>query len=218
MILSFIFGVLNVLPNKYRDIQMGGSSVVIILAALTCFTSCLAQDKKESDFSKEYKTKTGKIICVTETHPIGQSLSTIEINTKDFEHNYPEKYEDMDPISNIYMADIDGNGFDEIYIITTSQGSGSFGNVLAFASNRDKSISQIHFPEMQKEDKHFQGYMGHDVIKIEDQKLVRIFPIYKDKDSNQNPKGGKRKLIYGLFPGEAAWQLKIEMSETIHRR
>ena len=38
--------------------------------------------------SKAYRTRTGKSIIVSETHPAGQSLSTIEVSTKDFEHNY----------------------------------------------------------------------------------------------------------------------------------
>ena len=169
-----------------------------------------------SNASKEYKTKTGKTIIISETHPVGQSLSTIEISTKGFEHNYQEIYSDRDPISGVFVADLDGNGFDEIYIITTSAGSGSYGTVLGFASNKDKSLSMINFPEMQEGDENFQGYMGHDIFKIEDQKLVRIFPIYNQGDTNQNPTGGTRKLVYGLYPGEAMWQLKVEKSETLN--
>jgi hypothetical protein len=146
-----------------------------------------------SDASKEY------------THPVGQSLSTFEISTKDFEHNYPEVYEDRDPISDVFVTDLDGNGFDEIYIITTG-----------FASNKDKSLSMINFPEIQEGDENFEGYMGHDTFKIENQKLVRIFPIYNNGDTNQNPTGGIRKLVYGLYQGEAMWQLKVEKSETLN--
>ncbi len=169
------------------------------------------------DASKKYKTKTGKTIIISVTHPVGQSLSTIEITTQDFEHNYPERYEDMDSISDVFLADLDGNGFDEIYIITTSAGSGSYGTVLGFASNKDKSLSMINFPEIQEADENFEGYMGHDTFKIENQKLVRIFPLYKQGDTNQNPTGGTRKLVYGLYLGEAMWQLKVEKSETLNR-
>jgi hypothetical protein len=169
-----------------------------------------------SDISKAYKTKTGKTIIISVTHTVGQSLNTIEISTEDFEHNYPEIYEDRDPISDVFVADLDGNGFDEIYIITTSAGSGSYGNVLGFASNKDKSLSMIDFPEIQEGDRNFEGYMGHDTFKIENQKLVRIFPIYNKDDTNQNPTGGSRKLIYGLYPGEAMWQLRVEKSETLN--
>lgn len=164
---------------------------------------------------REYKTRTGKTIVISETHPVGQSLSTIEIGTRDFEHNRPATYEDKDPISDVFMADLDGNGFDEIYLITTAQGSGSYGSVLGFASNRDKSLSMINFPDIREDDETFKGYMGHDIFSIEDQRLVRTFPVYAEGDTNQNPTGGKRKLTYGLHPGEAMWQLEIEKSETV---
>ena len=57
--------------------------------------------------------------------------------------------------------------------------------------------------------------MGHDVFTIEGQKLVRTFPLYNEGDTNQKPTGGKRKLVYGLYPGEAMWQLKIDKLETV---
>jgi len=152
---------------------------------------------------------------ISETHPVGQSLSTIKISTKDFEYNYSEIYEDRDPISDIFLSDLDDNGFDEIYIITTSAGSGSYGTVLGFASNKDKSLSMINFPEVHEGDNNFKGYMGHDTFKIADRKLVRIFPIYNQDDTNKDPTDGKRKLVYGLYPGEAMWQLKVEKSETL---
>jgi hypothetical protein len=152
---------------------------------------------------------------VSETHPVGRGFSTIEIRTKGFEHNHGEVYADRDPISDVFVSDLDGNGFDEIYIITTSAGSGSYGTILGFASNKDKSLSMINFPEIRKGAENFEGYMGHDFFKIEGQTLVRIFPIYNKGDTNENPTGGRRKLVYGLYPGEAMWQLRIEQSEIL---
>ena len=113
------------------------------------------------------------------------------------------------------MADLDGNGFDEIYIITISAGSGSYGTVLGFASNKDKSLSMIHFPEMQAGDENFEGYMGHDAFTIVGRKLVRIFPLYNKGDTNENATGGRRKLVYGLVPGEAMWQLRVGQREEL---
>ena len=77
----------------------------------------------------------------------------------------------------------------------------------------------INFPEINDLDaagqKNFAGYRGYDHFSIENNKLNRIFPVYKENDSNANATGGKRKIIYGLFPGEAAWQLKIEHFEMV---
>jgi hypothetical protein len=205
---------------------------MIVFISLYLLSSCGETSKKVTaskiqvspaegdDFSsnayyKEYETKTGKTIKISVIHPVGQSLSNIEIRTKDFEHNYSEINEDRDPISGVFVADLDSNRFDEIYIITTSAGSGSYGTVLGFASNKDKSLSMINFPEIQEGNENFEGYMGHDTFRIENQKLVRIFPIYNKGDTNQSPTGRTRKLVYGLFPGEAMWQLRVESLETL---
>jgi len=202
--------------RKKKDLALSILIAVAMSVSMVNLISCSDTKSGSSDAPKEYKTKTGKTIIISETHPVGQSLSTIEITTKDLEHNYQEKYQDRDPISDVFIADLDGNGFDEIYIITTSAGSGGYGAVLGLASNKDKSLSMINFPGIQKGDENFEGYMGHDTFKIEDQKLVRTFPIYNQGDTNQHPTGGTRKLVYGLYPGEAMWQLRVEKSETLN--
>ena len=202
--------------RKKRGLALSISLVVAMSVSIIGLMSCSHNKNTTPEAPKEYKTKTGKTIIISETRPAGQSLSTIEISTKDFEHNYREVYGDRDPISEVFVADLDDNGFDEIYIITTSAGSGSYGTVLGFASNKDKSLSMINVPEMQERDENFKGYMGHDTFKIEEQKLVRIFPIYNEGDTNRNPTGGTRKLVYGLYRGEAMWQLKVEKSENLN--
>ena len=207
---------MSIAERKKKDLSLSLFLVVAMFVSKVGLISCSGTISGSSNAPTEYKTKTGKTIIISETHPAGQSLSTIEISTKDFEHNYPEIYEDRDPISDVFIADLDGNGFDEIYIITTSAGSGSYGAVLGFASNKNKSLSMINFPGIQERDENFEGYMGHDTFKIEDQKLVRTFSIYNEGDTNKHPTGGSRKLVYGLYPGEAMWQLKVEKSETLN--
>lgn len=187
--------------------------VITIALSIIGLISCIHAQNNSSDSRIEYMTSTGKTVIIQETHPTGQSLSTIEIRTEGFEHEYAEVFENIDPVSNVFVADLDGNGFEEIYIISTSAGSGSYGTVLGFSSNKDTSLSMINFPAIQEEDVHFKGYMGHDIFRIENQKLVRIFPIYNPGDDNDNPTGGERRVVYGLYPGEAMWQLKIEKAE-----
>jgi hypothetical protein len=207
---------MNIAGQKERGLLLTLLLVVATAILITGLTSCSRNQNISPDESKEYKTKTGKTIIISETHPTGQSLSTIEISTKGFEYDDAQTYQDRDPISDVFVADLDANGYDEIYIVTTSAGSGSYGSVLGFASNKDKSLSMINFPEIQKVDGNFEGYMGHDTFKIKDQKLERTFPIYNKNDTNQHPTGGKRMLVYGLYPGEAMWQLMVVKSETLN--
>ena len=208
-------GKMNIAGQKEKGLPLSLLLLVATAVSIIGLMSCYQNNKTSSDAPKEYRTKTGKTIIVSETHPVGRGLSTIEIRTKGFEHNHGEVYADRDPISDVFVSDLDGNGFDEIYIITTSAGSGCYGTVLGLASNKDKSLSMIHFPEAREGDAHFEGYMGHDIFTIEDRKLVRVFPVYNQGDTNEKPSGGRRKLVYGLVPGEAGRQLRVEHSEMI---
>ena len=204
---------------NFTEKMKGLTLIALFAAALWAATvdpvHASQNNDRAGDVSKAYRTKTGKTIIVSQSHPAGRSLATIEVRTEGFEHNFGEVFEDRDPVSDVFVADLDGNGFDEIYIITTASGSGSYGSVLGFASNKDKSLSMIHFPEIHKEDVKFEGYMGHDTFTIEGRKLVRMFPLYKKGDTNESPTGKKRKLVYGLVPGEAGWQLRIEQAEKL---
>jgi hypothetical protein len=178
---------------------------ILVVAALFPPMNSLGGDSGVS----RHLTRSGKSLLIEERHPVGQSLSDIFIRSEGFDHNISEVFDNRDPIHSVHVADLDENGFDEFYIITISTGSGSYGNLIAFASNRDKSLSMIHFPEIRQEDERFTGYMGHDAFSIEGNKLIRSFPVYLPTDTNNNPTGGTRQLAYGLFPGEAMWQLKV---------
>jgi hypothetical protein len=204
--------------RKMRGVMLSVLFALVMSVSSVGTVNASQSKDNAADAHKTYRTKTGKTLVVSETHPAGESLSTIEVRTEGFEHNFQEVFPDRDPVSDVFTADLDGNGFDEIYIITTAAGSGSYGSVLGFASNKDKSLSMIFLPEIREGDAHFEGYMGHDTFRIEDQKLVRIFPIYRQGDTNSNPTGGRRKLVYGLVPGEAGWQLRVEQSEKLNGR
>jgi hypothetical protein len=161
--------------------------------------------------SIEFKTKTGKSFIVEEKKP-SASISTIKITPKGFtEINNPMLMEESDPFDYALVADINNDGFDELYIITRSAGSGSYAKIYGFASNKDKSVTPIYIPELSDDDfvALFQGYMGHDIFYIEDNKLLRKYPVYEKEDSNSNPTGGDKIFQYKLKMGEASWILEI---------
>ncbi|MFT5726298.1 MAG: hypothetical protein ACI8PB_000416 [Desulforhopalus sp.] len=187
---------------------MKNTKLILFLSLIVASYSLLHSGDMEV-FANEYVTRSGKSLHIEETHPQGQSLSDIHLNSSGFDHNLSETLEDRNPIKSVYIGDLDDNEFDEFYIITVSSGSGSYGNIIAFASNRDKSLSMIHFPTIRSGDERFDGYMGHDNFHISGNKLIRSFPIFLSSNKNSNPTGGKRQLTYGLYPGEASWQLKI---------
>ncbi len=158
--------------------------------------------------TKEYKTNTGKIVTVSESHPQGQSLSNISVAFSG-DPASEMKFTDKDPINKVLVGDLDANGFDEIYIITTAAGSGSYGNIIGISSNKDKSLSLITVPSVEEKDMikggTFEGYEGHDEFEIVENSLARRFPI-------KSAKATMRSINYKLKAGEASFILYIKNS------
>ena len=110
------------------------------------------------------------------------------------------------------IADLNADGYPEVYVYVTSAGSGSYGSLAAWSANNRKSISMIHLPDLAEDPEHGQGYMGHDKFTIAEQYVVRSFPVYREDDANAAPSGGTRQIQYRLEPGEATWQLVVSGS------
>ena len=171
------------------------------------------EEKAEAHSKKSLTTSTGKTFEV-ETQTEGASVMNIIVSPKDFPNSTDSwKIEGADPLTESFTADLDKNGFEELYLVTRSTGSGSYGRLYGYASNNDKSATPIYVPEPSEADMaqggDFYGYMGHDSIYLEQGRLYRKFPVYKEGDENCCPTGGERQLEYELTPGEAGWILRV---------
>ncbi len=161
-----------------------------------------------------FKTSTGKSIALIAIQK-NSSLNDFSVVTKDFPNSKDSLViRDSDPFQEAVLKDLDGNGYDELYIIARSTGSGSYASIFGFASNQDLSLTSIYVPEISENDiqegKPFYGYMGHDSIYFNENRLYRKFPIYKEGDANCCPTGGDKILSYQLKAGEASWKLELE--------
>ena len=112
-------------------------------------------------------------------------------------------------VTKVEVADLNANGSPEIYVSINSAGSGSYGDMIAYSANNNKSLSQIYLPPLSDDEINSKGYMGHDEFYVVEYTLVRRFPLYQKGDSNSNPTGGNRDLEYKLVAGEASWQLRV---------
>lgn len=111
-------------------------------------------------------------------------------------------------VTNVEVEDLNADGYPEIYICVTSAGSGSYGSLIAYASNRNRSLSQIHLPPIADDPAVAEGYMGHDEFAVGEGALLRRFPVYRKGDTNAAPGGGTRQIQYKLEAGEAGWVLR----------
>lgn len=111
-------------------------------------------------------------------------------------------------ITKVEIEDLNADGYPEIYVYVTSAGSGSYGSLIAYASNQNKSLGEIYLPSIEDTPEISQGYMGHDEFALGEGALVRRFPVYRFGDTNAGPTGGTRQIQYKLEAGEAGWVLR----------
>jgi hypothetical protein len=104
------------------------------------------------------------------------------------------------------VADLNGNGLPEVYVFVEGAGSGSYGELVAYAVMKGSDLSPIFLPELSGAAA--EGYRGHDQFAIVEGCLLRRFPIYKANDTNAKATGGERQICYKLKPGEAGWILR----------
>lgn len=105
------------------------------------------------------------------------------------------------------LADLDADGWPELYTYVSSAGSGSYGSLVAYAVNNGRSMTPIYLRPLTDNPDAGEGYMGHDEFAVVENRLVQRFPIYLEGDTNAAPSGGMRQLQYRLIRGEAGWLL-----------
>ena len=206
----------SVFKDMRYKLKIGINLLVLIISI-----ACNRQSKSvESDLKSESKvtvekftTLTGKVYVVEIDHSAGASICDITISPKAFTAaNSIHRIENADPIKDIFLADLDKNGFEEIYIITVSAGSGSYASIYGLASNKDKSATPVYVRPISEKQKEkgalFEGFMGHNTFTVEDGKLFESFPVYKEGDNNSKATGGTRVVEYQLIAGEAGWILE----------
>ena len=139
-----------------------------------------SSDLQAAEFNRTFELQGIKFLV--------QSTNSGSINTVTIKpygltiDNAPIASEIEGVVTGVEVADLDSDGSPEIYVYIQSAGSGSYGSLLAYATNHKKTMLES--------------------------RLGRRFPIYRTGDTNSNPTGGLRQIDYKLIPGEAGWLLK----------
>jgi hypothetical protein len=115
-------------------------------------------------------------------------------------------------VTNAEIGDLNSDTFPELFIYTTSEGSGSYGKAYGFSVNNGKSVSDITIPNVADDPKLSKGYMGHDDFAIVEGILAQRFKTYNEGDTNSNPTGKTRQIQYKLRDGEASRVLVVDQT------
>ncbi len=117
-------------------------------------------------------------------------------------------------IARAQVADLDRDGSPEIYVFARSPGRGMPGELVAYAANRKKSLSEIYLSPVSENAKLAEGYQGEEEFAVVENALVRRFPVYDSADAEAGRTGKMRQVQYRLVAGEAGWVLRgDEVSE-----
>lgn len=114
-------------------------------------------------------------------------------------------------VTNAEVADLDADGSPEVYIYL-SEGEDQRASLVAYASNKRKSLSEIYLAPLADDVEHSRGYAGRDEFAVLENRLGRRFPIV---GTGGIPTGKMRQLQYKLVQGEAGWQLALDRSTEL---
>lgn len=138
------------------------------------------------------------------------SLQYLTIQPHGLSHNKMITIENVEPVVNAEVADLNNDGYAELLIYTQSAGSGSYGNVYAYSVNNGQSLSAVQFPKVVSNGDMRKQYGGHDQFAIVNNRLVQRFPLYNPADPNSRPTGRQRTITYKLINGEASRRFIID--------
>lgn len=99
------------------------------------------------------------------------------------------------------IGDLDIDQAPEVYVYVRLPGDDARMALVAYSSNRNRSLSAIHLPALEDVPGAAAGYAGHDGMAVVESAFARRFPLA----------GGRwRQLQYRLAKGEASWLLKFD--------
>ncbi|MBL7852602.1 MAG: hypothetical protein JNN04_16975 [Cyclobacteriaceae bacterium] len=162
-----------------------------------------------SPVTQELVTATGKKWLVHQTPLTDPAYVGVSVETKGFARDQQAlDLGEIDPVIQVRLADLDKDGFEELYLVTQSKGRESYGTVYGFYSDADKDVLLISFegasPYTTKEGGPFEGYQGGDVFLFNENQLMDSF----DAQLPQFASPVKKKVYYKLVKEEGAIVLR----------
>jgi hypothetical protein len=163
---------------------------------------------------KEYFLKNGKSFTILQSYE-SDYLVNVRVVGKGFPGSSDTiLFDEIELIDTVMIADINIDGFEELYIFTRGFSPGAYDHVFGVTSDEDKSYTEINFysvkPSEVAEQGFLNGWQGQDVYALENNSIKRTFPIYNAGDFYNSPSRGYRTLYYTIEKTEAGYYFKLK--------
>lgn len=132
--------------------------------------------------TREFVSRTGKKWLVHQTPLNDPAYINVSVETRGFTNDQaPLDLGEIDPVIQVRLADLDKDGFEELYLVTQATGEETYGTIYGFYSDSDRDVLLISYegasPYTMKEGGPYEGYHGADAFFFNDNSLVNSFPV-----------------------------------------
>jgi len=112
-------------------------------------------------------------------------------------------------VNDAEVEDLNADGSPELVIYTESEGTGRFGNVIAYSADKSGKLTKIEFPDTQKNTAISKGYRGKDEFSLVERNLSQKFPVYNDSDPESQASGGTRQVNYKMVKAGSGYRFEV---------
>jgi|GEM_PF-2041203 len=163
----------------------------------TSSTSTATTPPERPGFRKELTSGPYKYLIST-TGPVGQRTLSVRAEQDGRELTTAQ---DTLPgeVQDAQLAKLTTGSGDELLVFTEGTGSGSYGDVRGYWFGGQDWEKMEPLPKLTGAAA--QGYQGQDKFEVQDNTLMREFPVYLPADANCCPSGGVRTIRYQMAQG-----------------
>ncbi|NBC06247.1 MAG: hypothetical protein GVY26_03535 [Bacteroidetes bacterium] len=147
-------------------------------------------------------------IRFTITSPNSATKNTFTIQSEGLSARNPSFTKDLGPqqVFRAELADLNQDGYPEVYIFTRTTTEPAQGEVYAYASYRNRSYGEVYVADEAVQNLRSKTYQGGDVFELQETALVRRFPVYENGRASTD----SNTLTYKLKMGETSYRLEVE--------
>ena len=131
--------------------------------------------------------------------PEGEGMSVGTFGIRDLRQEYQSGPVSRDgALESLWVADVTGDGRDDLVVVIRSVGSGSYAQVVLFEAQAEGYVGQV-LPDISS--KLVPGYMGHDSVSVRSRRVFKSFPTYhRSTGVRVNQQWGVDEAIQGISP------------------